>query len=178
MIRNNGSLRPLCEGDLKNILPWRNHPSIRAYMYNDEIISENEHMGWWGKISKSQSDAYFIYKEDGIDLGVCNFTQLSKLHRRAFWAFYARPDAPKGIGKKMEYLMLTKAFEELGLVKLNCEVLSSNMAVVNLHKKFGFVEEGQFSKHILRDQEWLNVFRLALFEDVWFSSVKHELNPF
>jgi RimJ/RimL family protein N-acetyltransferase len=52
-------------------------------------------------------------------------------------------------------------------------VLSFNTAVVAMHKKFGFVEEGLLRDHWCRDGEWVDTHVLAMFEDTWAERRKH-----
>jgi RimJ/RimL family protein N-acetyltransferase len=64
-----------------------------------------------------------------------------------------------------------KAFEEMGITKLNCEVLETNPSVIKLHKKFGFVEEGIRRKNIIKNNARVDVHLLGLLKDEW-SKVK------
>jgi RimJ/RimL family protein N-acetyltransferase len=41
------------------------------------------------------------------------------------------------------------------------------MAVVKMHRKFGFVDEGLFKAHKWKNDEWHDVYRLAFFADTW-----------
>ena len=67
----------------------------------------------------------------------------------------------------MEFLALTFAFEELGIRKLCCEVLSFNAGVVKLHEKFGFLIEGRFIEHFRRNDEFADIVCLAKFRKSW-----------
>ena len=51
--------------------------------------------------------------------------------------------------------------------KLNCEVIETNEAVVKLHKKFGFVEEGFRRENIIKNESRLGVFCLGLTKSDW-----------
>jgi acyl dehydratase len=75
----------------------------------------------------------------------------------------------------MEVLALDYAFGELGLEKLNCEVLSFNMPVVEFHRKYGFRIEGIFRAHYERDGERFDIYRLAQFRKSWLEWVRPTL---
>jgi len=66
----------------------------------------------------------------------------------ADWGFYARPDAPKGSGRKLGCTALTYAFRELGLHKVCGQAIESNRPSIALHNRLGFQQEG-----LLRDQQ-------------------------
>jgi len=158
-------LRPIEGDEYRVIRAWRNHESIRKWMYNQHVISEEEHDAWWNKVSTSPKHRYLFYVKAGQALGVVGFTDILSEHKTAFWAFYSAPDAPKGTGSRMEELALEYAFNTLSLEKLSCEVISTNTRVVALHRRFGFVEEGCFRSHIEIDGVRQDVVRLAIFKD-------------
>ncbi|AYH02185.1 UDP-4-amino-4,6-dideoxy-N-acetyl-beta-L-altrosamine N-acetyltransferase [Pectobacterium parmentieri] len=164
---NIGMLRDVENSELELILSWRNNPLIRKNMYNSNVISLDEHLKWWGEIKKSECHKYFIFEISDKAEGVVAFSDINKNNSHAFWAFYASPISPRGIGAKMEYLALEYAFETLKLHKLSCEVLGYNMPVVNLHKKFGFIQEGVFRYHHFYENEYHDVYRLGILKDEW-----------
>jgi hypothetical protein len=45
--------------------------------------------------------------------------------------------------------------------------LAFNKAVIKLHKKFGFQEEGYFRQHIKKDDQFLDVVALAILREEW-----------
>lgn len=81
--------------------------------------------------------------------------------------FYAAPDAPRGTGRKMEYLALEYVFSCLSLHKLYCEALAFNTAVIGLHQKHGFREEGVFRQQYARDGKYEDIFRLGILSSEW-----------
>lgn len=162
-----GSLRAINVEELELMLSWRNSPSVRENMYTRHEISLEEHLAWWARLGVREDQAYFMYEADGRPLGVVAFTGVDRASRNSSWAFYASPDAPKGTGSKMEFLALDYAFGTLGLHKLYCEVLAFNAAVVKLHRKFGFTEEGIFREQHLVDDQYVDVHRLGILAVEW-----------
>lgn len=165
--RDFGYLRLATDLDQHKILAWRNDPNIRSMMYTQHEISLDEHNAWWQRVKISNDHLAFMYISDGIETGFVSFSQVSRLSGTAFWAFYASPNAPRGTGSKMEFLALERAFSVENLRKLNCEVIGKNSRVIQLHEKFGFQQEGIFSSHILIDEIFEDVYRLAIFKSQW-----------
>lgn len=164
-----GTLRPIEDTELAMMLTWRNEPAVRANMYTTHVISMDEHLAWWQRVSARPDCQYFMYENHGKPQGIVGFTQLDLGHKNSSWAFYAAPDAAKGTGSRMEFLAICHAFGDLGLHKLHCEVLAFNTPVIRLHEKFGFKVEGVLKEHHLRDGTFLDVYRLACFSSDWAS---------
>ncbi|MDA5194713.1 UDP-4-amino-4,6-dideoxy-N-acetyl-beta-L-altrosamine N-acetyltransferase [Govanella unica] len=161
-------LRPLRETDLDLVRGWRNADRVRLNMYRTHIIGEAEHRSWFARLDGSVSDRAFVFEMQDRPVGFVSFTQISAEHRRAFWAFYlGDAELPRGTGAVMECLALDHGFLTLGLHKLSCEVIAFNAAVIKMHKRFGFAEEGIFRDEILRDGQYHDVHRLALMADDW-----------
>lgn len=162
-----GVLRDIEDAELELMLSWRNAPSVRENMYTRHEISFAEHLSWWVKTKNDPRHSYFMYESDTVPLGIVGFNNIDSENRNCSWAFYAATDAPRGTGSKMEYLAINYAFDELGLHKLQCEVLAYNEPVVRLHKKFGFSVEGVFKdQHRIKDR-YVDIFRLALMRSEW-----------
>ncbi|MFG6554308.1 UDP-4-amino-4,6-dideoxy-N-acetyl-beta-L-altrosamine N-acetyltransferase [Sulfitobacter sp. 1A16808] len=162
-----GKLREIENSELEMIRSWRNAPEVRSKMYTQHEITSEEHQLWWSSVSVREDQAYFIYENSGVPLGVVSFTQMDKVSANCSWAFYSKPNAPKGSGSRMEYLALSRAFQEYNFHKLSCEVLDFNTAVIRLHKKFGFREEGVFREHHNIDGKYVDIVRLGLLSSEW-----------
>lgn len=140
------SIRPLAYDDLFNVLAWRNHIEVRRFMLTQHEINYEEHCSWYSNVSQDLTRRLLIVEEDKKPIG---FVQLSNvcLGGVADWGFYARPDAPKGTGKKLGFTAIKYAFEELGLHKLCGQALEINLPSIALHQKLGFAQEGVLREH-------------------------------
>lgn len=138
-------------------------------MYSKHEISEEEHKRWFALKKNDEHSRWYIYENEMSNpQGVVYFTQYQPEQRNSFWGFYAGKNAKPGLGPRMELDALDYAFNSLGLHKLNCEVIASNIKVVNLHKKFGFKEEGVFRDIHFNGQDFINVIRLGIISSEWF----------
>jgi UDP-4-amino-4,6-dideoxy-N-acetyl-beta-L-altrosamine N-acetyltransferase len=106
---------------------------------------------------------------DGDPVGAAFISDIDTENRRAYWAFYLADPRTRGrgVGSAVEVLVANHAFDELGLHKLCCEVLSFNQAVIAMHQKFGFQPQGVLREHYFRDGEWVDVHQLALWAHDW-----------
>lgn len=161
--------RDLKEADMAMLLTWRNLPEVREFMYSDQVISAEEHQRWFHSAMADKSRRYWIIVVDGEDVGLVNLIAIDRANKRCSWAFYlASPNVRgKGVGSVVEWNILNIVFEQMGLNRLCCEVLVTNPAVISMHKKFGFREEGHFRQHVLRSGEAVDVTALALLISEW-----------
>ncbi len=162
-----GALRAMQDSDLEMVLAWRNQPEVRKNMYTQQLITLEKHQNWWASTKGNPSSQYLIFEAGGAAIGAVNFTEISPAHKTAFWGFYTGPNAPRGTGSRMELLALDHAFGPLALNKLCCEVLGFNSAVIALHHKFGFSEEGLFKAQKKLNDRYEDVHRLAIFAQDW-----------
>lgn len=163
------SLRDISPNDQETIRQWRNNPEVRKYMYTDHEIGPEEHRAWFARIQHDPSCKYWIIVCDGEDVGLLCLDDIDTKNRRCYWGFYtASPSARgKGIGSFAEFSVLRYVFDDLKFEKLCGEILATNQAVINMHKKFGFVQEGLFRKHVLKDGELVDVVRIGMLREEW-----------
>lgn len=143
-------IRPLTEGDLRPILNWRNHPSIRRVMFNADEISFEMHCAWFDRSSQDPTRRLLIVEADNAPLGFVQFTGVEK-GGVSDWGLYVRPDAPKGSGRRLGHTALEHAFSTLELHKVCGQAIAFNEASIRLHLRLGFQQEG-----MLRDQHQAN----------------------
>ncbi|MCG5501462.1 UDP-4-amino-4,6-dideoxy-N-acetyl-beta-L-altrosamine N-acetyltransferase [Ectothiorhodospira lacustris] len=150
------------------ILPWRNAPEVRRAMYRHHVISPEEHSAWFERMQTDARCQWYLHRDaEGTPDGVVYFTDIDTAHKTAFWGFYARPGAPAGTGTRILYEALNHAFDELGLYKVNGEVLDGNSTSLHLHKKCGFKVEGTFRAQHFDGEQRVGIIRLGLLANEW-----------
>jgi UDP-4-amino-4,6-dideoxy-N-acetyl-beta-L-altrosamine N-acetyltransferase len=164
-------LVPVTEADRWTLFEWRNDPEVARYMYQRDPIERGVHDDWFTRLLAGGDRKGWVISMDGLGVGAAFMSGVDLTNRRATWAFYLADSSTRGrgVGGAVEVLVLEEAFTGLGLHKLCCEVLSFNQAVVSMHQKFGFVQEGLLREHWWRDDDWQDVHVLAMFEDEWAS---------
>lgn len=170
-------LRAIEEGDLRDILSWRNAPEVRKNMYTHHEISWVEHNAWFKSLKNNHRSLWYLFEDESHrPQGVIYINDYDPQQGNAFWGFYSSPNAPIGTGICMEYIALNHIFSTLKLHKLNCEVLATNKKVINLHKKVGFTVEGIFRDYHFNGNEYVDVVRLGITCSEWDSSKENLLN--
>ena len=163
------SMRNLKNEDLPMILSWRNHQSIRRYMFTQHEITLDEHKKWFLKVSADFSQKLFIVEEYGIPLGYVQFKNVFD-GGVADWGFYVSPDSPKGSGRKIGITALTYAFKNLKLHKVCGRAIDSNELSIAFHQRLGFKEEGLLRDQQIIDGRYHSLVCFGLLSSEWVSN--------
>lgn len=157
------------EEDLELIRNWRNSEEVSRYMYTSDQITPEQQLDWFTKIKNDDSQKYWLIEYDNIKLGLVSIYNIKQNFKHCSWAFYLGNSDVRGagIGSKVEYTILNYVFEIMKFNKLMCEVFSFNEKVIQMHKKFGFQQEGLFREHILKDGKFFDVVALAILKCEW-----------
>ena len=151
--------------DIRDI---RNAEDIRRWMYSDHLISVEEHTQWISKLKNDDINRVFaILDEESKVLGVVSANLIDTHHKKCDWAYYLADSARGGLGSAIEYCFIDYVFQSLSMEKLNCEVLEENDAVVKMHKKFLFEEEGYRRSNIFKKGRRVGVHFLGLRKEDW-----------
>lgn len=145
-------LRPMQLEDLSMVRDWRNHPDVRNYMFQQNEISEKEHLVWFS-YKKQESDRYLlIFEKKTEPLGFLNLkvNQDNKIE----WGFYLAPHAQGGMGKIFGNIAVKYCFEMLAAKEIYAEVLSENIRSQKFHEQLGFKlinKKGSTYYYLLQD---------------------------
>jgi UDP-4-amino-4,6-dideoxy-N-acetyl-beta-L-altrosamine N-acetyltransferase len=137
-------------------------------MYTDHLISEAEHLAWIQGLSGDDRQLVFAVLDGAHGpVGAVSISAWDRRNRKAEWAYYLAESARGGLGSALEFAFLEFCFQTLELEKLNCEVLQGNAAVVKLHKKFLFQDEGFRRSNILKQGRRWGVHLMGLTREDW-----------
>jgi UDP-4-amino-4,6-dideoxy-N-acetyl-beta-L-altrosamine N-acetyltransferase len=161
-------LRPVAERDLDILLAWRNSPAIRRNMFNDHIITPEEHRAWFERSRNSKHSSHLLFLHGDRPLGTVNVRDIDHINGRCVWGFYiGDPGAPKGSGVAMACLAIDYIFNTIGMRKICSEAFAFNTASINYHGKLGFCEEGRLRAHQLKEGKYEDIIIFGLFRHEW-----------
>lgn len=157
-----------CSDEQKKIIrDIRNLKSIRKSMFTDHEISLDEHMSWLEKLKIDKRQIVFVVLVDNVVSGIVSVNTIDMLNLKSDWAFYLVENVRGGLGAVLEFNLINFVFDVLRLEKLNCEVIEKNDAVVKMHKKFSFNEEGFRRENIIKNQKRIGIYLLGLTKSDW-----------
>jgi UDP-4-amino-4,6-dideoxy-N-acetyl-beta-L-altrosamine N-acetyltransferase len=162
-------LRLVGAADSARLLAWRNSPEVAAFMYTDHRISQAEHDRWLEGALAAQDRRYWIIEADAEPVGLANLARIDRAARRCEWAYYLGEPSTrgKGLGARIEYVVLRHVFDTLAFNKLWCEVLVENEPVWKLHQSFGFVREALLREHVWKGGRFQDVVGLGMLASDW-----------
>lgn len=152
--------------DLERVLTWRNHLSVRRYMYTQHEITFAEHTRWFERVSTDANYHLLIFEVNDKPLGFINIHQIAA-GGIADWGFYMAPEAPKGIGKQLGLAALHYAFTTAGLHKICGQALAYNERSIRFHQSLGFLEEGLQREQHFDGQHYHDVLCFGLLANEW-----------
>lgn len=130
------------------ILSWRNHSTIRKWMYTQDVISEKQHFAFIDSLKSSHTKEYFVLEDEGKKISVIDFTNITA--ESCEFGLYVNPfESSKGDGTKSMQEICNYAFSVLKVEVLQAEVFAHNEKAIDLYKKFHFKKVGEKS---LNDQ--------------------------
>jgi UDP-4-amino-4,6-dideoxy-N-acetyl-beta-L-altrosamine N-acetyltransferase len=122
----------------KMILQWRNHSSIKQWMYDSSEILLKNHLKFIESLIGNKNKLYFLVKENNQAIGVIDFTNITT--NSCEFGLYSSVDL-KGYGKLLLSLVIDYAFNNLKVRKLIAEVFEENEKAIKLYETYNFIEK-------------------------------------
>ena len=139
-------LRLIEHSDLPMTLKWRNKKHIRKWFFDSEVIAPEKHEEWFQKYFKKEGDFVFIIEEIVKFKKPVGQVSLYNIDWKEKVAEYGRliigEEDARGIGiaKEATEMLLSFAFIELELERVELEVMSSNKRAIGIYHACGFEE--------------------------------------
>jgi len=153
---------------IKKLRDWRNQDFVRRRMFNQEIITEEEHAGFIEHLKNNSEKNYYICFLGSRSFGVLCYDFDRKNNNLEFGYYLVEQEfINSGLGIVMEYSLLNHAFYDLKVNKVFCRTISSNEKVVSLHTNFGFETEGILKQHVKMNDSYEDITFQAITESIW-----------
>ncbi|MBV8078831.1 MAG: GNAT family N-acetyltransferase [Actinobacteria bacterium] len=124
---------------------------------------------WFDEALGSPNDVPFVVFYDGAEAGTTRYLNYAPEHRRVEigWTWLRRSAWGSGANAETKYLLLRRAFDEVGLQRVEFKTDARNLRVRGALLAIGAEFEGVFRRHMLlptgpRDSAWY-----AITEDDW-----------
>ncbi|MFC0509137.1 GNAT family N-acetyltransferase [Micromonospora costi] len=129
------------------MLSWRNQEINRQASKTSHVITADEHARWWAVVRTDPTRRVLVYVRDGVPSGVVTFFDLRVSGpATGSWGFYLDADGLAARGETLPAWLevmreaVDHAFDDLGLDRLEGEVLGHNAVVRQMNRRFRFVE--------------------------------------
>ena len=154
-------LRAIETEDYKTTYQWRNDDEISSMVGGQkDFVSMEKEKKWVESIVGDNSAIRLMVclKESNKTIGMVTLADVNYINRSAHSHILIgdKTEWGKGYGTVALRQLLTYAFEEMGLHRVEAMVLESNVGSVKMHKKCGYTEEGIKRESIYKNGRYHN----------------------
>jgi UDP-4-amino-4,6-dideoxy-N-acetyl-beta-L-altrosamine N-acetyltransferase len=133
----------LSDAQKKRVLSWRNHATIRQWMYQPELITVAEHLAFINSLANCRDKQYLMLATEQGELGVIDFLAIDMQHASCRFGLYANPEIQRrGVGSQLMSIAIAYARSILKIQVINLEAFAENTRALKLYEKFNFVVTG------------------------------------
>jgi len=148
---------------------WRNSYAVWKWCRQHDVISDQDHDRWLKRQSEDPSIRMYLVYADKLStpVGVCGFTSIDYVNRRAEFSLYIDPQKRgNAYGREALRTLVTHGFRNLGLNGIWGESFSGNPAI-KMFKDIGFSEEGIRRAFYFRDGKFIDAHLISVLESEW-----------
>jgi RimJ/RimL family protein N-acetyltransferase len=149
--------------DNETLLSWRNSPRIFKTCRQFTIISKEAQEKWRANQDADPSIKMFgLYDDFGVCDGVCGFTSIDLINRKAEFSLYISPNNQgKGYAKEALYVLFRHGFEAFNLELIYGETFAFNKAL-KLFEDFGMIKEATLRNRYYREGKYIDVHIISI----------------
>lgn len=172
-------LRELQRKDIPTINNWRNNRELVDYLGAPyRYISLEIDYKWYENYLNNRHNTIrcsIVKKEDEDSiLGLVSLTNMNSLNQSA--AFHIMIGSENNRGKGLGYFatteMITHAFNNMNLNRVELNVLESNSRAIKLYEKIGFKKEGIRRKSVFKNGEFVDMIMMGILKEEFFEGKK------
>lgn len=175
-------LRRHRQENLPHVIRWYRDPELaRLTRYQTRPMSLEEIESFFrSRLLSSEALAYAIHERGSERLiGVTTFSALDPDNGSALFhiTIGERDTWGRGYGTEATELMLSHAFERLGLHRVGLSVFAFNDRAIRAYEKAGFTEEGRLRDAVWRDGHWWDEVQMGILESDWRERIATGIAP-
>lgn len=153
--------------DVDQIRDLKNNEKAALLLAGIHHIYTSEDIVNWINFHNNNSEEVLLVVEDktaGKLIGHIGLYKIDRIAKKAEYGILLADDDSrgKGYGTKATLLMVTYAFNTLGMHKVTAEVLSENAASVAMFKKCGFSIDGCLRDDVFKNNRYYNVLAMSI----------------
>lgn len=163
-------LRALERTDIPRMVKWLNDPEVKRYLRMYWPISQAEEEIWFERqLGNPNSRIFAIETEDGTHIGNISLDEIDWKNRKATMGIIIgeRSYWDQGYGTDAVKTLLSFAFNELNLNRIELSVYDFNPRAIRCYEKCGFVIEGRLRESIFRNGRYHDEIKMAILREEW-----------
>ena len=158
----------LGKDEIRMVWKWRNHNSIRKWMFHNDEFDFKHHMCFIKSLKTNLEKKYWLVIRNGDAFGVISIVDIKK--NSGEWGYYIRPEFQgRNMSIEFIYYSLKYIFEEVGIKNLYGYTLAKNKSAISLNRLFGFNLESIRKEFKGSDEEY---YYCILNNSTWLSEIR------
>lgn len=161
------TLRPLMEKDAQGMLSWMHDDTINSIFATDfKSFTEEKVIAFIRSSCDDKNNIHYACVNDNDEyLGTVSLKNIDTKAKNAEYAIsFCKSAQGTGAAFFATKEILKIAFEQLNLERIYLNVITENGRANSFYRKFGFIYEGTFKKHILvngklQDLNWYRMLK-------------------
>jgi RimJ/RimL family protein N-acetyltransferase len=164
-------LRKLQKTDLPTTLAWMQRPDIYIMMGIKSPVSAQSQEKWFENLQTRTDKIVFAVclKSNDSHVGNVSLDQIDLYNRNARMSIFLaeKEQRGEGLGSDALMLLLTYAFEDLGLHRVYVKMEADNPQLLDFYKKHGFRNEGRLVQHEIKNGKFVDKQIAAVLRPDW-----------
>ena len=161
-------LKKIRETDMEMVRKWRMLPEVTRYMYTDPIITLEQQLEWYKRVSDSD-DLYWIILQDNVPVGLASLVNWDKHNNRITGGCYiaVKNNETFRLAIDLQLNLLNYAFNVLNVNKVCGEVISENVGTLRILELCGSIREGILREHVYKNGRYYDVVVQSTIKSDW-----------
>lgn len=163
-------LRELRREDLKIINLWRHSRDLIDLLgATYRFINDEVEVKWYENYLNNRDTTIraSVIDNTGELLGLVSLTNIDRFNQSAFFHIMIGDESKRGLGIGTFAIteILSHAFLDMNLNRVELSVLESNAPALALYKKMGFKSEGIKRQAVFKNGEFVNLIRMSILKN-------------
>lgn len=160
-------LRGIESSDYQTTFQWRNDEEIFSMVGGQKYyVTIEKEKRWAEQVALDNNNVRLMVclKDGDKPIGIVSLTDINYVNRTAHSHILLGDKSSWGRGYGTEALrqLLTYAFDELGMNRVEAQILDTNAGSIRMHQKCGYVEEGIKRESIYKQGKYHNQLMVAV----------------
>ena len=153
----------------KTYLEWLHDQDVNHFLESGKTPSSIDELKSFVKENNSLLFLAIHDKENNYHIGNIKIDSFNAIHRTAEYGIMIGDKSywGKGVANEISKIILEHCFNVLNIRKITLGVIGKNKKALNLYEKLGFETEGILKNHVFVNGEYLNVYRMAIFQKLY-----------